>query len=357
MGLATALELSLAGCEVDVFESSTVANEMGGSGGIGRIFRITYPDAEVIPVLLEADRLWDELESVLGARLRTRTGSLDYGDDEQVGAFAAALDASGVQYRYLTKAEVSERWPALELSGRVLFQPDGALIHSEVVLRELAAGLVRRGVTVNEQMPVAEIAPHEDRVAISVDGEERLFDRVAVCAGAASAPLCNRFFDLPDVNVTQEYTLTFDDPGGHPGYPVACDYRNPPIFGESYFWLPCETGRLKLGVFFSGATLQAGDARSQECPRPLADELVRYASESFVGGDGLRGIEFAPCTYDISPDEWFSFGASDSGKVVAANGFSGHGFKFAPYVGRTTAAALLADGAQRPTGLPWSPQP
>ena len=93
MGLCTAVELSEQGRPVALFERSTIANKRGGSGGVGRIFRLTYREPEMVGLLAETIPLWDRLEGLLGQRLRSITGGVDYGDDAATERFSQTLSA------------------------------------------------------------------------------------------------------------------------------------------------------------------------------------------------------------------------------------------------------------------------
>ena len=354
MGLATAAELTERGYSVEVYEALDVANQQGGSGGVGRIFRLTYPEPEAVKALQHTARLWTRLEERLGEALRSQTGGIDYGDDELIGNFADALTVCEVPFDLVDEAEARATWPDLKLDGRVLMQGDGALIHSERVLTALVDYLRAHDVPINEQTSVTELALSSGAVDLVAGGERKEFSRVVVCAGGGTNVLCAGIIDLPPVRVTREFTLTFDcEPAGGP-FPVGCDYRQPPIPGESYFWLPSAPGRMKVGAFATGLAVDASQADTAECPEDLETVLRSYASETFVGGGELMGAEIVPCTYDFSPDEWFFARSAGDGRVVAAGGFSGHGFKFAPYVADCLARAVVSRGADMPAGLPWS---
>ena len=354
MGLCTAVELSEQGRSVELFERSTIANNRGGSGGVGRIFRLTYPEPEMVGLLAETIPLWDRLEGLLGQRLRSPTGGIDYGDDAATERFAKELAACSRDYRWIDDSEAAATWPDLELDSRVLWQPDAAVIHSERVLSASVNLLRERGVTVHEDKCVDGLELTGAGVKLMIADQARDFSQVVVCAGGFTNELCGRFFDLPPIRITQEFTLSFDcDPQRDP-FPIACDYRTPAIPGESYFWLPSEPGRMKVGAFATGATIELSQAGEDKCPPDLEEVLCNYASATFAGGGPLMNAELVPCTYDFSPDEWFYARTAADGRVIAAGGFSGHGFKLAPYVAVCLARAIDSRGAEMPAGLPWS---
>ncbi|MGR0318372.1 FAD-dependent oxidoreductase [Agromyces sp. ZXT2-3] len=77
---------------------------------------------------------------------------------------------------------------------------------------------------------------------------------------------------------------------------------------------------------------------------PVADQLAdlqRYARDWLPGVDA-DAVTPISCTYTTTPDEHFVL--DRVGPIVVGAGFSGHGFKFTPVVGRILAD--LADGSR-----------
>ncbi|TVQ19669.1 MAG: FAD-dependent oxidoreductase, partial [Spirochaetaceae bacterium] len=70
----------------------------------------------------------------------------------------------------------------------------------------------------------------------------------------------------------------------------------------------------------------------------MVDRLAQFVPA--VEGGRVRG--FDTCYYSVTPDDGFIVDSVGGGLFIAA-GFSGHGFKFAPVIGRA-AAELLLDG-------------
>ena len=77
------------------------------------------------------------------------------------------------------------------------------------------------------------------------------------------------------------------------------------------------------------------DRRSFEPEPGQLAALQRYAAEWLPGVDPESCVPIS-CTYTLTRDEHFVL--DRSGPIVVGAGFSGHGFKFVPTVGR-----ILAD--------------
>ena len=85
------------------------------------------------------------------------------------------------------------------------------------------------------------------------------------------------------------------------------------------------------------------DLRDYEAEPVQFAALRRYAREWLPGVDADVAAPMS-CTYPTTPDSTFVLDAS--GPVTVGAGFSGHGFKFTPAVGRILAD--LADGRPAP---------
>ncbi len=354
MGLTAAYGLSKAGHQVEVFEARTVGNELGGSSGAGRIFRLTYEEPEVVRQLLACREAWLKLQEELGEKLLREVGGIDYGDNDRVGSMAAALESAGVEYELWGHEECAKRLPDLRVAGDVLFQGAAAVIESERFLRTLSSALKSRGAPVHELTHVDRVLSNKGGAVLYVGQGEMRFDSVVIAAGAGTRELCGDEMDLPEVRITEEFMLECDLDAP---IPVGNDYQALPVKGDGYYWLNSSPGRLKVGAFASGAELPPSGSRRDSPPRGLVDLLIAYTSETFLRGAIPSNTATKAGIFDLTDDGWFYFRSTSGATIVAIGGFSGHGFKFAPLVGRSVVSAIETDGAELPSGLPWGPLP
>ena len=102
---------------------------------------------------------------------------------------------------------------------------------------------------------------------------------------------------------------------------------------------------VKVGFHMVGDVVDP-DARRFRASDLSRDALRSYVEEWFPGLDPDTAVEIS-CTYTNTADGRFVL--DRVGAITVAAGFSGHGFKFAPAVGR-----VLADAAQ---GIAFPPEP
>jgi sarcosine oxidase len=115
----------------------------------------------------------------------------------------------------------------------------------------------------------------------------------------------------------------------------------------SHYGQPGAGGLVKLGAHHTGP-VTTGDTRSFDVDPPALADLSDYAAEWLPGLDPVP-VDATTCLYTSTPTE--DFVLDRSGSLVVGAGFSGHGFKFVPEIGRLLAA--LAAGEPGP-GNPFT---
>lgn len=338
MGAATARSLSGYPGSVLLLDRFTPGHLHGSSHGTSRIFRLNYPDERFVRMALAAGTAWHELEVERGERLIERVGCLDLGPG--VAGNARALAACGVPYEELTADEVAARWPlSLAPDERALFQPDGGIIRADRAHAALVAEAVEHGVEVRETTTVSALAADRGAVVLTLDSGELRARAVVVTAGAWAAGLLAGVGIALPVVPTRESVVYVDVPGAE-RLPPVIDYGRLPVKGEggiarvgqAAFALAAPGSGLKAGLHHSGP---AADPDEEADP----DERVTAWTAAWVAGryaeaGTVTGAE--TCLYTNTADEQFVL--DRRGRVVVGSACSGHGFKFAPIVGKTLAA-------------------
>ena len=348
MGSAAAWALASRGRAVTLLERFSPGHRNGASHGATRNFNPGYADPDYVAMLAEAVRLWDELEADGGERLLARTGVVNHGPDPRLGGVRDALRAAGLGAEFLSASAAAERWRGIRFDQQVLHMPDGGQLNPDAalaVLQRLAAG---RGADIRHLVKVLDIAVHDDGVRLTVEAGGRtevLTARQAVVtAGAWTSKLLGGMARLPRLTVTQEQPAHFAvaDPGAvWPGFNHApgsgADYADwySPVYGMQ---TPGEG--IKAGWHGVGPVVDPDRRSFTPEPAQLA-ALQRYARRWLPGvdADSLTAIS---CTYTTTSDE--NFVLDRIGPLVIGAGFSGHGFKFTPVIGRILADLATGEG-------------
>jgi len=346
MGSATAWHLARRGRQVTLVERFGARHTMGASHGRSRNFNLTYVEPGYQAMLREAAARWRELEDESGASLLDLVGIANHGAGVAPD-LADVLGALGVRASMLTPAEARERWAGIRFDTRVLHCPDGGRIDAEESVATLQSETVRHGGEVLLDTPVDSIHVRSDeRVEVATRGEVFVADTAVVTAGAWTEKLLGASVALPRLVVTQEQPAHFavaDPTAVWPSYNHVPQQHN----ARYDYWYSPTYGTLTPGEGVKAGWHAVGpvtdpDARTF-APEPMQlAALQRYAREWLPGvdADALTAIS---CTYTSTTDT--DFVLDRVGPIVVGAGFSGHGFKFVPTVGRILAD--LVEGTTR----------
>src|SRR5438093_2511410 len=326
MGLATSLELARRGWDVVIHERDVVGNDLASSTDRSKVFRFAYPDPFYADLGRRSLALWRALEREAGEPLLEQCGVL-YMDTAGTDppSVDAALASVGAPHELLDARSIERRFPMFQVPAgtRAAFDASGGFLHADRAVAVFAALARAAGVSIRERSPVGDLHALEA-------------DAIVLAAGPWSGGLIE---GLP-LRTTLQETVYARPADAAPFLPARC-----PVFIEArsaYYGFPVHAdGAVKLALHERGAPHP-----------PLA--VQGPASPQFVEGCRgfwrrfLPGLADAPitssrrCIYNDTPDEDFLIGVHSSG-VVLCTGFSGHGFKFAPLVGRLCAEIVSGE--------------
>ncbi|WP_345713861.1 FAD-dependent oxidoreductase, partial [Kineococcus glutinatus] len=243
------------------------------------------------------------------------------------------------------------RWPGMRFRTRVLHVPDAGRVRARDALRALQAEAARHGAEVRHETPVTHLAVRgDDEVAVTTATGTLTARRVVVTAGAWTQRLLGGLLPLPRLVVTEEQPAHFRPLAEDLAWP-SFNHRPDPGAPEDAYWLAPVYGMLTPGEGVKAGFHRAGpvvdpDARSYAPEPGRAAALRRYARQWLPGVDP-DAAEPVSCTYTSTDTE--DFVLDRVGPLVVGAGFSGHGFKFTPAVGRVLAD--LVEG--RPAPAPF----
>ena len=309
MGSATAHSLARAGVDVVLLEQFEVGHPNGSSHGRSRIVRLAYPEQEFVELAQESFVGWRELEREAGVQLLELNGLLELVEQEGQSS-AAALDAAGAEYELVEPAEARRRWPVGAPDGwTVLFQPEAGIVRADRAHRAFVERASAHGARLEENTHVASL-------------EELDAKAIVVTAG----PWVRSFFpDLP-VTTTRESVAYFRREGEPLPSVVQLD---PQTRGHAMYSLHDPVHGLKAGAHHAGAVVPAGE--QGEPDSVLVERIAEWVARTYPDADP-NPVAAETCMYTTTADEHFIL--ERRGRVVIGSACSGHGFKFAPAIGR-----------------------
>jgi sarcosine oxidase len=335
MGAATARSLARAGREVALLEQFELGHARGSSHGRSRIFRFSYHDPMYVRMAQEALPLWRELEAETGDTILRTIGGLDLGP--AVDGHARALRACGAAFELLRSEEAAERFPVLRLPRdvRTLFQPDAGVIRADRAVSAFVHSATKHGAQVRERCRVLGLAARGDRAEVRT-ATETFRGRVAVVTAGAWARelLSGAGIDIltRPTRETVAYFRLDDD-----RLPTLVEWGPPAGYA-----LPSPGQGIKAGEHGAGPEIDP-DSESSGPSQASVGRLRAWVSERFPSAEpDPHHVE--TCLYTNTPDE--SFILERRGPIVIGSPCSGHGFKFAPWIGDRL-ARLAVSGTNR----------
>lgn len=272
---------------------------------------------------------------------------------EALKATLAVERTLGIDARDLSTAEARERHPLVDFGdiAHVGFEPDAGYADAHLVLSSFARGARRRGVAIREGVNVTGLLRDSvgritgvrtsggDFGAGTVVCAQNIWSReVAAWTGIA----------LP-LTISRHAVFTLEGPTAYTkDLPVLKDLASPAkLYLRSY-----ATRQLLVGDGNEGEALAAPDTEQADVPLDYVVELGEQVAHRLPAFADAGLATSWTGVYDVTPD-WNPVLGPLPGidGISVAYGFSGHGFKLSPIVGRLIAQQVLA----MPTDFPLAP--
>lgn len=259
----------------------------------------------------------------------------------------------GIDARDLSAAEARDRHPLVMLDdiAHVGYEPDAGYADAHLTLSAFAKAARRRGVAIRENTAVTGLlrANGGRVIGVRTPAGDLHAGRV-ICALNIWTGTLARWtgIELP-LTLSRHAVFTLDGPVPYTrDLPVLKDLASPSkLYLRSY-----ATTQLLVGDGNEGETIEAPDTEQADVPLDHVVELgaqVAHRLPAFAEA-GLAASWTG--VYDVTPDWNPVLGALPGvDGIDIAYGFSGHGFKLSPIVGRLMAQHALGV----PTDLPLAP--
>jgi sarcosine oxidase len=312
MGCAAAWALAERGAEVTLVEQFELDHDRGSSHGRTRIFRLAYPEPHWVQLAEEALAGWRELERETGVGVLALHGLVELCSSAELTS-RDVLAARGIEHRLLDADGARALGIELPDGWAALWQPDAGVVLADAARHAFLTAAQPHLVT-----------GHRVESIDDVDA-----DVVVVTAGPWITKLAP---DVP-VRVTRETVAYFSLEGAPVASIVELDDETR---RHAMYALHDPVHGLKAGAHHAG---HPADPDADEPPDDaIVARIAEWVGERFPRA-GTEPVAADTCIYTTTDDE--SFLLERRGRVVLGSACSGHGFKFAPAVGRRLADLAL----------------
>lgn len=340
--------------DVVVLERNTVGSGMTGkSSGIVRCHYGVSSLAAMATVGLEVfEKAQESFGTDIGFRQTGYVVGVGAPNVDSLRKSLTAQRAVGVQTEEVDHAEVARLWPFADLSPFAAFAWEARGGYGDAYQTAQAFAIAARGagVRIRQGANVTELVVASGRVTgvRLADGGEVSAGTVVVATGVWTRPFLAPYgVDVP-IRVVREQ-LVMVSPG--------VDIGRVPVFSDLVslqYIRPEPDGTVLFGNSDLSHVEDADpDAYSNRASDAFIDLTIDRVGTRFPGFTGAAiTTSYAGC-YDVTPDWNPVISRTDVDGLLVAAGFSGHGFKIAPAVGRLV-ADLIVDGRSADPRIPES---
>ncbi|XP_068833949.1 peroxisomal sarcosine oxidase [Capricornis sumatraensis] len=343
-GCFTAYHLAKHSKKILLLEQFFLPHSRGSSHGQSRIIRRAYPEDFYTQMMAECYSMWAQLEHEAGTQLYRQTGLLLLGmkENPELKTIQATLSRQGVEHQCLSSEELKQRFPNIRLArGEVgLLEVSGGVLYADKALRALQDAIRKLGGIVHDGEKAVEIKPG---LPVTVKTTSRSYQAKSLIITAG--PWTNRLLrplgaELPLQTLRINVCYWQEKVAG--SYSVAQAFPCFVGLGLSLaphhiYGLPSREypGLMKV-CYHHGNN---ADPEERDCPAAFSDIQDVHILSGFVR-DHLPDLQPEPavmehCMYTNTPDGHFVLDRHPKyDNIVIGAGFSGHGFKLSPVVGK-----------------------
>ncbi|KAJ9633610.1 hypothetical protein H2204_006816 [Knufia peltigerae] len=352
-GSATVWQAARKGAKVIGFEQFEFGHVHGASHDTSRIVRTSYDAPQYVALAKSAYREWRELEQCAGVKLLTVTGGVVLFTNDRPSSsssvkatdYTASLEANNVPYELLTAQQAKNRWPQFGLSENadVVYTADTGIAHAAKSVMTMQFMARTHGAVLKENTSVIEVVPlagPDKGVLVKTAQGTFQANKVVLAADAWTNKLLAPLGVHIPLQIMQEQVTYFK-----PADPAAFEPGNFPVWiafteGKTFYGFPTFGEPTIKAARDSSENLMTPEQRTYAHSPELLHELTTFMG-GLVPSHRLESLRTVTCQYAITPDRQFVLGPLENHPDIIVGLGAGHGFKFAPVIGRVMAELAI----------------
>ncbi|XP_037534341.1 peroxisomal sarcosine oxidase [Nematolebias whitei] len=349
-GSFTAYQLAQQNRNTLLLEQFVLPHSRGSSHGQTRIIRKAYSEDFYVDMMEESYKLWAQLEKEAGVQLYRQTGLLVMGPEKSDGYLKVktTLQRNKVPAVVLTPDNFNQHIPNLRLA-----EGDGALVeitagvlYADRVLRTVQTQFEKLGGVLRDNEEVTDIKPGPC-VTVCTSAGVYVANSVVITAGPwTNALLAHTGLQLPlevvKINVCywkEKVSGTYHVKKRFPCF-IQTEGEETK---EHIYGLPSNEYPGLVKICYHMGSRTDPDQRDRQTERTDIDILRRFVARCMPGLIPEPAV-VESCMYTLTPDHNFVLDCHPTyNNIIIGAGFSGHGFKFGPVVGKLLCELSLGE--------------
>ncbi|XP_008423411.1 peroxisomal sarcosine oxidase [Poecilia reticulata] len=349
-GSFTAYQLAKHNKKTLLLEQFVLPHTRGSSHGQTRIIRRAYEQDIYTQMMGEGYQLWAQLEKEAGVTLYRQTGLLVMGP-ETSGDYPLVKNTllkNKVSTVILSRDNFHEHIPNMVLSEGhgALLDVTGGVLFADRALKAVQDQFQKLGGVIRDNEKVSEIKPGPV-VKVTTSGGVYQARNVVITAGPwTNKLLAHTGFQLPletvKINVCywkEKTPGTYGVKQRFPCFVVTGSLESK----EHIYGLPSNEYPDLVKICYHMGSKTDPDYRDLQTDTSDIDILKRYVSRCIPGLVPEPAV-VESCMYTLTPDRHFVLDYHPNySNIVIGAGFSGHGFKFSPVIGKLLCELSLGE--------------
>lgn len=303
VGAAAGWYATQAGLKVLMIDKAQPPHCEASHHGETRLIRHAYGQGvSYVPMVLRAQQLWDELDSLAGERIMHRCGVINIG--QETSEFIRNVIESAKRYQLpveiLTSQAVMQRWPQLNMPDGYIgvFEPNSGYLKCELAIKHWIRLAKEAGCDQLFDCSVIEITRDGDMQRVKTANGVYIGRKVLFSAGTWLKKLLPQLPVVPTRKVFSWYHSDdrYDQSNNFPGFVIVLPD------GNEYYGFPAKNNVLKIGKHSGGQPIKNPEDRTPFGSFAEDETEVRDVLHQFFSGTGER-VYGKSCTYDVTPDK------------------------------------------------------
>jgi sarcosine oxidase len=348
MGSAATYFLAKEGNSVLGIDQFNPPHEFGSHSGQSRIIRKAYFEhPDYVPLLKRSYDLWQDFEDLTGNEFYYKTGIVYFGDEKHptIEGVRKSSELYDIPVDSFNNKASRDEFSAFNIPSNyhTLFEAEAGFLRPEFAIQNYLTEAQRAGAQIKTNEKVLGWTSDAHSVTVKTVKQTYHAEKLILCGGSWMQTLVPAL--ATQLKVTRQ-TLAWISPKNPDPFSLGnfpCWFIEDPELGMYYGFpiLPYEQFGgpigLKIASHRPGEKVDPNNV-DRRILRSEGDNLKKILSK-YLPGAGNEIITFKSCLYTYSPDENFIIDIlpDTHNRVVVAAGFSGHGFKFVPVVGKVLA--------------------